>query len=338
MSKWYQLSGREHDVAVCTKVSLARNVKGYNFTVNLSPEEKKVLAQKTKQVLDDAIPGKFLWAKMSDMNYSEAISLAERNLVSPEFVSFAEGRTLALTPDETVSIMVCEEDHLKLQSLLPGLEPEKAYQLVNHLDTILDEALTFSFDEKMGYLTQCPTNIGTAMRVSVMLQLPGLRLSGRIHHLSNTVSKLGLVLNGAFGEGSNPTGSLYQLSNQVTLGISEEMALQNLQSFATSIMEQEREARKDLLSSLRFEDMLYRALGTLQSARVMTFKEFMEALSVVKIGIANGTIKGNMNQVNELLFTLQPATINASVGKDLDRQTRDAIRAERVRAVFAEDK
>ncbi len=334
MSKWYQLSGKENDVVVCTKIALARNVKGFNFTARLSSEEKDQIAQQVKDVLDRELPNKFITVPMHTMSQSEAISLAERNLVSPEFVSFAEGRSLSLTPDETLSIMICEEDHLKLQALLPGLETDKAYELVDRLDSILDEALNFSFDKKLGYLTMCPTNIGTAMRASVMLQLPALRITGRLLHLSNTVSKLGLVLVGAFGEGDNPVGSLYQLSNQVTLGISEEMALQNLNNIALSLIEQEREARKELMENLQFQDMLYRSQGTLKSARVMTFKEFMEAVSVVKIGVSTGELEGDLNKMNELLFTMQPATINATFGKDFVRQERDAKRAELVRETF----
>ncbi len=336
MSKWYQLAGAQNDVVVCTKIALARNVKGKVFTVNLSLPERAQLAKDVQAVLEEKLPGKFRMITMSDLTQSQAISLAERYLVSPEFVSFSEGRSLAMTPDETLSIMICEEDHVKLQALLPGLEPFKAYELVDHLDSLLDESLHFAFDQKLGYLTQCPTNIGTAMRASVLLQLPALHIHGRLHHLANTVSKLGLTLVGAFGAGANPPGSLYQLSNQVTLGISEEMALQNLNNIALSLIEQEQEARKALLENLRFQDLLYRSLGTLKNARVMTFKEFMEAISMVRIGVASGEIPGNMEQINEMIFTLQPATLNAAAGADMERQKRDAYRAERARTLFTD--
>lgn len=239
-----------------------------------------------------------------------------------------------MTPDESLSLMICEEDHVKIQALLPGLELNRSFELADRMDTLLDEALGFSFDPKLGYLTQCPTNIGTAMRGSVILQLPAMRILGRVRHLSTTVSRLGLVLTGAYGEGDAPTGSLYLLTNQVTLGISEEAALQNLDSLALSIIEQEREARKELMVNLQFQDMLWRSYGTLKSARVMNFQEFMEALSVVKVGIAAGEFDVPMNTVNELIFSMQPATLNTEAGGPLERQERDALRAEKVREVF----
>lgn len=334
MMKWYQLSGNGNDIAVSTKVALARNIKGWKFTINLSPDEKNQIAKLVTDALDEKLPDKFLSMSMSALNKDSAISLAERNLVSPEFVSVAEGRTFVTTPDESLSIMICEEDHLKIQAMLPGLEFGRAYELADRLDSILDNALHFSFDRKLGYLTQCPTNMGTAMRASVMLQLPSLRIRGRVQHLAGTVSRLGLVLTGAYGEGGNPVGSLYTLSNQVTLGISETSALSNLKSISESIIEQERTCRNELMNNLRFQDMLWRSLGTLKNARVMSFNEFMEAVSIVKIGVANGDIKVPMAKINELIFTMQPATINAAAGTTLDRQVRDVKRAEAIRETF----
>ncbi len=334
MSRWYQLAGAENDVIISTKVTIARNVKGYSFTVRLSPEEKLEIADKVTSVLDQSLPEKFVSTRMSDMRRDAVISLAERNLVSPEFVSNAEGRTLISTPDESLSIMICEEDHLKIQALLPGLELEKSYELSNTLDDILDDALGFSFDESLGYLTQCPTNIGTAMRASVTLQLPALRAKGQIGRLAATVSKLGLVLTGAYGEGDDPTGDLYQLCNQVTLGISEQAAIENLKSISLSIIEQERILRAELMNSLKFQDTFWRSYGILKNARVISFEEFMAAASVIKVGTASGELEIPNERINELVFTMQPATLNALYGEALDRQVRDAKRAEHIRAVF----
>ena len=334
MVKWYQLQGTENDVVIGTKISIARNVKGHNFTIRLSSEEKQEIADKTFAVLNEKLPGKFVAMRMGNMSRDMAISLAERNLVSPEFVSFAEGRTLISTEDESLSIMICEEDHLKIQALLPGLELTKAYELSNTLDTILDEELIFSFDKKLGYLTQCPTNIGTAMRASVTLQLPALSMKGQISRLSTMVSKLGLVLTGAYGEGEDSLGNLYQLCNQVTLGISEEAAIENLRSISLSIIEQERALRADLMESLKFQDILWRSYGTLKNARVMNFEEFMNAVSIVKVGVTAGEIDISNEKINELIFTMQPATLNVEFGQTLDRQVRDARRAEKIREIF----
>lgn len=334
MTKWYQLTGKENDVAVSSKVALSRNLRNHVFTDRLSVEEKEQIAQEVEAVVREKLPDKMIMTHMGDLSPYAAISLAERDLVSPEFVSLREGRSFLMTPDESLSLMICEEDHVKVQALLPGLELDRSYELADHMDTLLDEGLGFSFDPKLGYLTQCPTNIGTAMRGSVVLQLPAMRILNRVRHLSNTVSRLGLVLTGAYGEGDAPTGSLYLLTNQVTLGISEEAALQNLDSLALSIIQQEREAREELMENLQFQDMLWRSYGTLKSARVMSFQEFMEALSVVKVGIAAGEFDIPMNTVNELIYAMQPATLNTEEGRALERQERDALRAEKVRAVF----
>ena len=334
MTKWYMLAGKENDVAVSSKVSLARNLRDHVFTSRLTTEEKEQIAGEVEAAVGESLQGKFVTTRMDSLSRYAAISLAERDLVSPEFVSAQEGRTFLMTPDESLSLMVCEEDHVKIQALLPGLELDRAFELADQMDTILDDALGFSFDPKLGYLTQCPTNIGTAMRASVVLQLPAMRILGRVRHLSNTVSRLGLVLTGAYGEGDTPVGSLYLLTNSVTLGISEEAALGNLSSLALSIIEQEREARKELMENLSFQDLLWRSYGTLKSARVMSFREFMEALSVVKVGIAAGEFDIPMNTVNELIFSMQPATLNTTAGKALDRQERDVLRAETVRELF----
>ena len=334
MTKWYMLAGKENDVAVSSKVSLARNLRDHVFTSRLTTEEKEQIAVEVENAVGESLQGKFVTTRMDSLSRYAAISLAERDLVSPEFVSAQEGRTFLMTPDESLSLMVCEEDHVKIQALLPGLELDRAFELADQMDTILDDALGFSFDPKLGYLTQCPTNIGTAMRASVVLQLPAMRILGRVRHLSNTVSRLGLVLTGAYGEGDTPVGSLYLLTNSVTLGISEEAALGNLSSLALSIIEQEREARKELMENLSFQDLLWRSYGTLKSARVMSFREFMEALSVVKVGIAAGEFDVPLNTVNELIFSMQPATLNTTAGKALDRQERDVLRAETVRELF----
>lgn len=334
MAKWYELQGAENDVVISTKVATARNVKGYNFTIKLNSEEKYEIADKIDEILDKKLPGKFVSTPMNEVGRDLQISLAEQNLVTPEFVSYAEGRTLVTTEDQSLSIMVCEEDHLKIQSLLPGLELEKAYELSNTLDTLLDEDLEFAFDKKLGYLTQCPTNIGTAMRASVTLQLPALSMRGQIPKLASMVSKLGLVLSGAYGEADNPVGSLFQLSNQVTLGISEQAAIDNLKSISLSIVEQERAFRKDLMNSLKFQDIFWRSFGTLKNARVISFGEFMESMAIIKVGVATGEVEVPCEKLNELIFTMQPATLNVAYGQSLDRGIRDAKRAEAIRNVF----
>lgn len=335
MSKWYKMTGAESDTAICTKVTLARNVSTYPFTPKLPLDKREEITANVLKILDEKLPAKFGYSKMSDFSGDEAISLAERNLVSPEFVSSAGGRNFICTEDESLSIMLFEEDHIKMQGLLPGLELAKSFELCNTLDDILDKELHFSYNDELGFLTACPTNIGTAMRASVTLHLPALHKTGQISKLSVTVSKLGLVLTGAYGEGLNPQGDLFVLSNLVTLGITEKSAIENLNSIALSIIEQERGTRKKAFKDIVYQDAFYRSLGSLKNARILTYDELTEDLSNIRMGMGSTDEKIPFDRLNELVFTMQPATINVSKGKTLNKRERDEARAKYVRELFS---
>lgn len=334
MNKWYEKTGNDIDVVIGTRVSIARNISKYPFTSRLDTQSKVEICEKIKETVQNLYKDRFKYVKMSDLTQDEAISLAERSLVSPEFVSCTDGRALLMQDDESVSIMLCEEDHIKIQAMLAGLELDKVYAFTDEIDTSLDKELEFAFDKELGYLTQCPTNIGTALKASVLLHLPALNASRQISKLATTVSKLGLTLTGVYGEVSSPRSNVYLLSNQVTLGITERAAIENLSSITMQIIEQERSARKELLKDLRFQDILWRSCGTLQNARILSFDEFIHDISNIRIGASDGTLNVPMEKINELIITMQPATINMSKGERLDRQQRDSIRAEKVREIF----
>jgi protein arginine kinase len=268
---------------------------------------------------------------MESLSRAQAISLAERHLISPEFASSVNGRSLLLSEDESVSIMLCEEDHVRLQVMEAGLALDSAYKRADSLDNALSAKLQLAFDERIGFLTQCPTNLGTAMRASVMLHLPGLGKSGQITKIAATVSKLGLTIRGAYGEGTSPSGDMYQLSNQVTLGISEETALNNLKSIAQQLVAQELAIREQMLKNPVWEDKIFRALGILRSARLLSGEEFMQLASLVRLGAAQGIIEVSIEKLSELMVDMQPATINAREGKNLDASQRDELRAKAVR-------
>ena len=271
---------------------------------------------------------------MKDFSRSQAVSLAERHLISPEFASDRAGRGLLLTDDEAISIMLCEEDHIRLQVMMSGLALKEAYSVADKVDNLIGSKLNYAYDDRIGYLTQCPTNLGTAMRASVMLHLPALTRCGQIGKLASTVSKLGLVIRGAYGEGSSPRGDIYQLSNQITLGISEETALDNLQSITLQLVAQERAAAEKLLESPFEKDKVFRAWGILRNARVLSGDEFMELASLLRMGISNKTVDFDITKLNELSFKVQPATINAIEGRELSSQDRDIVRADWVRKAF----
>lgn len=332
--KWYNNKGEQDDIVLSTRIRLARNLRDYPFPCRLDVSGRKEIGEKVRDALADGKYGEFRFIDMNSLTKIQAISLAERHIISPEFASRSSGSSLMITHDESASIMICEEDHIRLQVIKAGLALEEAYNEADKIDSYLDSRLHFAFDNKMGFLTQCPTNLGTAMRASVMLHLPALTRLGKISRLASTVSKLGLVLRGAYGEGSKPLGDIYTLSNQITLGISEDAAISNLKSIAMHLIEQEHSSAKELISSPAEEDRIYRALGILKFARLLTSKEFMEYVSIARLGASTGILKIPYEKINELIVNMQPATVSAANGENVDALARDKIRASAVRETF----
>ena len=331
MSKWYIGAGEQSDIVVSTRIRLARNIAEYPFPNKLNTKSRMELNNVIKEALESDNKYNLRFLEMRTLARFEAASMAERHIISPEFASDLDGRALMLSPEEDISIMLNEEDHIRLQVMKSGFALDEAYQVANEIDDVLGAKFNFAFDERIGFLTQCPTNLGTGMRASVMLHLPALTLSGQIHKLINTVSKLGLTFRGAFGEGTNAVGDMYQLSNQITLGISEEFAIKNLKAITLQLCAQERSAREEMLKDVSTEDRIFRAYGLLKWARLLSTKELMENLSFVRLGSVTGKINIPIETVNELMVSMQPATINARAGQKLPTQERDAIRASEVR-------
>lgn len=331
MSKWYLGVGEQSDIVVSTRVRLARNIADYPFPAKLNTKSRTELNHLIKEAVEKDNPFNLRFIEMKTLARFEAASMAERHIISPEFASDADGRALMLSPEEDISIMLNEEDHIRVQVMKSGFALDEAYEIADRIDDSLNEKFDFAFDSRIGYLTQCPTNLGTGMRASVMLHLPALTMSGQIHRLINTVSKLGLTFRGAFGEGTSATGDMYQLSNQITLGISEEYAIKNLKAITLQLCAQERAAREELLQDADTEDRIFRAYGILKWARLLSTKELMENLSLVRFGSVAGKINVPIETVNELMISMQPATINVMAGKRLEERERDMIRAKTVR-------
>ncbi|HBL41611.1 MAG TPA: protein arginine kinase [Ruminococcaceae bacterium] len=331
MSKWYKNGGEKSEVVVSTRVRLARNLEEYPFPAKLDSAGKKQINNLVKDALLGNTEDELSFIEMESLSRAQTISLAERHLISPEFTGSGVGHALLLSDDESVSIMLCEEDHIRIQVMEAGLALDSAYERADRIDNVLSARLPLAFDERIGYLTQCPTNLGTAMRASVMLHLPALGRSGQIAKISATVSKLGLIIRGCYGEGSSPNGDLYQLSNQVTLGISEKTAIDNLKSITQQLVSQELAMRERMLNNPVWEDKVYRSLGILKSARLLSCEEFMNLASLVRMGAAQGIFDIPTEKIGELFVDMQPATINAREGKNLEASQRDAIRAKAVR-------
>ncbi len=325
-----------NDVVISTRIRLARNLKDYPFPCKLNSQGREKVIEKVRDAVkksNSPVASDFSFIKMSELTSSQSVSLVEKRLVSPEFISETDGRALLISKDECFSIMINEEDHIRLQVITKGLSLEQAYDTADKLDTLLDENLDFAFDEKLGYLTQCPTNLGTGMRASVMLHLPALEKSRAISRIAGNLSKLGLTIRGAHGEGTEPKGALYQLSNQVTLGISEKAAIENLKNITEQLIAQENQARERLCSSIDIQDAISRSLGILRSALVISHDEALKLLSNVRLGIVSKQITDvSTETIDKLMLAVEPATLTVSLNKNLSAHDRDIERAKLIRA------
>lgn len=340
--KWYEKSGNCGDVVCSTRVRLARNLKQFPFPAKATVPQREAVEQKVRDALlsgNSILSKEFRFVPLENASEEEAVSLVERHIVSPEFISDRRGKAVLISDDESISIMINEEDHLRIQVLREGFSLKEAAETADRIDTLLSETLDFAYDPEFGYLTQCPTNLGTGMRASVMLHLPALTENGAMPRIASNLSKLGLTIRGTYGEGSKSVGGLYQLSNQITLGLSENEAVENLRSITVQLMEEERNARSQMAQDVAWQDKIDRAAGILKTARVLSSSECMELLSYVRFGISVGILQGvTTEELNGLMVNVQPGTLMAKAGKPLDQNQRDVLRATKVREVCAKIK
>lgn len=331
---WQRSTAKDSDVVVSTRVRLARNLKDYPFSPRLDETGAREIIERVRNA--PAMAG-FEYTDFSELSPEISMSLAERHIISPEFAGSNNVRGLLSDTDSGLYIMLCEEDHLRLQCLKAGDALTEAYETVMKAEGELDSALSFAYSEKFGYLTHCPTNLGTGMRASVMLFLPALSGKGELPSLRNQLTKLGLTVRGMSGEGSSADGCLYQISNQITLGISEEETVSKLKGIVGSIVQRERELRESISGEqyLRLRDRVRRAVGIMSYAELMETKELFELYSKVRLGAAMGmTGSVSCEMLDGLLFGSLPATITAEAGDaSLPPVDRDAVRAAKARAL-----
>ena len=333
--KWYEKNGRDGNVVISTRVRLARNLEEYPFPCRCGSDLRAQIENKVTDAVvnsNSVISSRFSRVDVDNISTEEKVSLVERHLVSPEFISDKREKTLLLLDDESVSIMVNEEDHVRLQVLCEGFDLDRAYELASRIDSLLDEHLKFAFSDTLGYLTQCPTNLGTGMRASVMLHLPALHAAKAMKKMAENLSKLGLTIRGAYGEGSEPSADLYQLSNQITLGISEKTAIENLRNITKQIIAQEMKSREAMIKNIAVQDKIYRSEGILRSARQIDGSEALQLLSNVRFGVTEGLIDSiPLDTINSLIVEIQPATLMRKTGQKLTPVERDKVRAELIR-------
>ena len=330
MIKWFETVGDHSDIVISSRIRLARNLVNYPFCGRLTPEQEKQLKAEVKNALEKINLGdnSLQFMEVGQLSQNEGLSMVENHIVSPDFLE-NKNALLALSKDDSVSIMVNEEDHLRVQVLASGLDLERALDIANKMDDVLDESLDYAFDDQLGFLTACPSNLGTGLRASVMLHIPALEKAGALNKMSGTISKLGLTL-----------GSIYQLSNQITLGISEEQAVKNLHEITLQIIEKEREARKALVKSEKFVDQIYRCYGILKYAKLISSEEFFDLMSYVRIGISEKVLTSDiaehvtMQKLNYLLSQVGSATISQNAKEDLPPEKRDSIRAKIIQEIL----
>lgn len=338
-SRWIVGEGPDTDVVVTSRIRLARNLRSYPFPHLLSEKVAREMLKQIENLLTLGSSkgdwGRLDFFRMADISSLDRLVLVEKHLISPDLArSQHAGAAVLISDDEAISIMLNEEDHLRIQCLFPGFQLEECWKLTSSVDDLLESNLEYAFDRDYGYLTACPTNLGTGLRASVMVHLPGLVMTQQIGGVLTAISQVGLVVRGLYGEGSEATGNLYQISNQITLGPSEEEILQNLGAVIRQLVEKERAARQALLKSnpLALEDRICRSYGILTNARLLSSQEAMRLLSDVRLGHALNIVPKVTNRVqNELLVLIQPAMMQRVANEKMTEQTRDFRRAALVR-------
>ncbi len=327
--------GPEYDIAVTSRIRLARNFADIPFTAKMSTKHQNELIQRMQEVISSDNAYKLMFADMTSMHPIDRISLMERHLISPDLAETKENCGAYINEDENLSIMVNEEDHVRIQAIFPGIQLEKAYNVCNDIDTVISEKADYAFDNKYGFLTSCPTNLGTGMRASVMLHLPALVMTGYIKSILESCNKVGVAVRGIYGENSEAVGDMFQVSNQISLGRKEEETIASIDGICKQIIDRERALRLQLLKQnvYQFEDRVFRSYGTLLNARIISTQECFKLLSDVRLGVSMAIIKDvEISKLNEILVMSQPATLQKISGKTLSQEKRDIKRAELIRS------
>ncbi len=337
--EWLKGGGARQEIVLSSRVRLARNLAGFPFAQRAKDEQRAEIVARARPALE-ALPlgSRSLWIDLEATDKVEARFLVERHLISRELESGKGPRGALFGTDEVVSVMVNEEDHLRIQAVRSSLALESSFADARAADVALERQLAYAVSTRFGYLTACPTNAGTGMRASVMLHLPALVQLKQIDKLFQAASRTGLAVRGFNGEGTPAMGDLYQISNQVTLGKTEEEILRGLEEMLPRMLEYEERCRQELATRgrLKLEDKVHRALALLKAARTISSEEAMQHLSQVRLGVVLGVLTGlELPRVNELFVLAQPAHLQKLEGRPLEAEDRDQRRAAFLRARLA---
>lgn len=341
-SRWMDVGAPGQDVVLSSRIRLARNLAHIPFPHLAKREQKLQVIGKIEGLLPQLTDGTadlgWEMMRMDAIRPAERFILVDKHLISPQFAQSDEPSAVILRSDEGVSIMVNEEDHLRIQVLSPGLQLQETWTLASQVDDAIEAHLDYAYSPDLGYLTACPTNIGTGLRASFMVHLPALVMTEKIERILTAIGQVGLVARGLYGEGTQAHGSVFQISNQITLGQSEQEIIENITGVTKQIIEQERAARRALQNAMPIDlhDRVARACGTLANARKVSSQEAMQLLSDLRLGLCLQLVNGlDHGKVNEMMVITHPAWLNQMAGRDLDPAERDACRATALRERMA---
>ncbi|OLC28669.1 MAG: protein arginine kinase [Verrucomicrobia bacterium 13_1_40CM_4_54_4] len=333
--EWLRGEGPHHQVVISSRVRLARNLRSRPFPGWAKKAERTSILELVRPRVEELPEMQDSFSEsLQDLSALDRQVLVERHLISREHAAKGVGSAVVINRRQTLSIMINEEDHLRMQSIRSGLQLKQAFKLVDKIDSALESKLEFAYDPRLGYLTACPTNVGTGMRASAMLHLPGLVLSELINQVIQAVSKIGLAVRGLYGEGTEAMGNLFQISNQTTLGEREDDIINRLSKVIETIIEKEHDARQVLLQKKpnTLSDQIGRAYGVLTYAHAMASKEALNLLSIIKLGVDLGAFPEERRfSIDELFIETQPAPLQKTSQQKLNAEERDHLRAQIIR-------
>src|SRR5438046_1678227 len=333
--EWLRGEGPHHQIVISSRIRLARNLRNHAFPGWAKKAERIAILDLIRPRVEQLAEMQDSFAEsLQDLSALERQVLVERHLISREHAAKGTGSAVVMNRRQTLSVMINEEDHLRMQSIRSGLQLKQAFKLVDKIDSALEEKLEFAYDQRLGYLTACPTNVGTGMRASALLHLPGLVLSELINQVIQALRKIGVPVRGLYGEGTEAMGNLFQISNQTTLGEKEEDIINRLSKVIETIIEKEHDARQILLQKKpsTLWDQIGRAYGVLTYAHAMASKEALNLLSIIKLGIDLGAFAPDHRlSIDELFIDTQPAHLQKCSQQKLNAEERDYLRAQIIR-------
>lgn len=337
---WYEKHGPDQDIVISTRVRLARNLTNYSYPHLLNTKETEKIINNIVEGVQKIDPKSFLLIKSQEISDVEIRTLAERHIISPQLLKTKQNNAVLINEDEDLSVVILDEDHLRIQAMKAGFQPQKAFDKAKKLAIALESVLDIAYDKEFGYLTACPTNVGTGLRVSVLLHVPGLNNLGQLKFIIDSLRRSGCTVRGYYGEGSSDQGQMIQVSNQITLGQTDLDLVKKFESIIKILVKQEREARQKWYETdtLRLEDKIYRSKAILENAYLIGHEEAFNRLSVLRLGTALGFKNfPDYPEIQMLMYMVGVGSLQKREGKSLNEKERDKARAELIKDNLAKN-